>query len=232
MKAGHRHQLQRCGLAVAIVACFGGQLLCANPLGPVVANGQAAFATQGNLLSVTNTPGAIINWQQFSIGASETTRFLQQTAASAVLNRVVGGDPSTILGALQSNGRVLLINPNGIVFGAGAQINLPGLIASTLRLSNEDFLAGRMHFTGDPALAAAVVNQGRISASPGGRIYLIGSAVDNQGVITAPNGEIVLAAGKSVRVTESATRGVQVEITAPAVRSLNRSEITNGSPAI
>ncbi|HEY6280335.1 MAG TPA: filamentous hemagglutinin N-terminal domain-containing protein, partial [Burkholderiales bacterium] len=166
---------------IAAAMCFAGQLAYANPVGPVVVNGQATFATQGNQLSVTNTPGAIINWQQFSIGSNETTRFIQQSAASAILNRVVGVDPSKILGTLQSNGRVFLINPNGILFGTNARIDVAGLVASTLNLSNQDFIAGRMNFVGDPARAAAVVNQGRITASEGGRVYLLGSAVDNQG---------------------------------------------------
>jgi filamentous hemagglutinin family protein len=91
----------------------------ANPAGPVVVNGKVGFAQQGKQLTVTNTPGAIINWKSFSIARDEATRFAQQSPSSAVLNRVVGGDPSQILGALQSNGRVFLINPNGIVFGAG-----------------------------------------------------------------------------------------------------------------
>ncbi len=73
-------------------------------------NGSAGFATSGNTLTVTNTPGTIINWQGFSIGSNEVTRFAQQSASSAVLNRVVGNDPSNILGTLQSNGRVFLIN--------------------------------------------------------------------------------------------------------------------------
>ena len=217
---------------IAAIMCFAGQLAYANPVGPVVVNGQATFATQGNLLSVTNTPGAIINWQQFSIGTNETTRFIQQSAASAILNRVVGVDPSQILGTLQSNGRVFLINPNGILFGVNARIDVAGLVASTLNLSNQDFIAGRLNFVGDPARAAAVVNQGRITASEGGRVYLLGSAVDNQGVITAPGGDIVLAAGKSVRVTEGATPGVQVEITAPADSTINLTELAYGSGGI
>ncbi len=105
---------------------------------------------QGNLLSITNSPGAIINWRAFSIGSNEITRFIQQSSASSVLNRVVGADPSVILGALQSNGRVFLINPNGILFGAGAQIDVAGLVASTLNLSNGDFAAGRLRFTNTP----------------------------------------------------------------------------------
>ena len=227
-----RNGLRRKALAMAVAACFAGRVAYANPVGPVVVNGQAAFATRGNVLTVTNSPGAILNWQQFSIGAGEATRFVQQSAASSVLNRVVGVDPSRILGTLQSNGRVFLINPNGILFGAGAQIDVAGLVASTLRLSNEDFLAGRMIFGGDATSAGALVNQGRINASAGGRVFLVGSAVENQGVITAPNGDIVLAAGKSVRVAEAETPGLQVEITAPADRPLNLSEVTYGSRGI
>ena len=96
------------------LACLPLAGLYANPDGGVVVNGSASFSQQGNTLNITNTPGTIINWQQFSIQSGETTRFIQQSTDSAVLNRVVGQDPSQILGQLQSNGRVFLINPNGI----------------------------------------------------------------------------------------------------------------------
>src|SRR4029077_21200439 len=129
MKKAKGNRLQRSVLAAAVAACFAAELAYGNPVGPVVVNGQAAFASQGKVLSVTNTPGAIINWQQFSIGASEATRFIQQSAASSVLNRVVGVDPSILLGTLQSNGRVFLINPNGILFGAGSRLDVAGLVA-------------------------------------------------------------------------------------------------------
>ena len=105
-----------------------------------------------------------LNWRSFSIAKDETTRFIQQSAASTVLNRVTGVDPSQILGVLQSNGRVFLINPNGIVFGAGAQIDTAGLVASTLNLSNQDFLAGRLRFTESGCGAA------RTSKNPIGRL--------------------------------------------------------------
>src|SRR5476651_1018021 len=150
MRTVKRNPMQRKLMAAAVAACFAGQFAYANPVGPVVVGGQAAFVTRGNQLLIRNTPGAIINWQQFSIQANESTRFIQQSAASAVLNRVVGVDPSLILGTLQSNGRVFLINPNGVLFGAGAQIDVAGLVASTLNLSNADFLAGRLRFTDTP----------------------------------------------------------------------------------
>ena len=93
-------------------------LLAAGPVSaqtsPTVVNGQATFDRSGNVYTITNTPGAIIQWQGFSVGAGEITRFLQQSASSAVLNRITGQEPSQILGALESNGRVFLINPNGV----------------------------------------------------------------------------------------------------------------------
>src|SRR5262249_47334985 len=151
----------------------------ANPTGPQVVNGQVAFNQAGNLLQITNTPNSIINWQSFSIGANEITRFVQQSASSAVLNRVVAGNPSAILGALQSNGRVFLINPGGILFGVGSQVDVAGLVASTLNLSDADFLGGRLRFTETPG-AGSVVNQGAITGAGGG-IYLVGAGVTNGG---------------------------------------------------
>src|SRR5215470_16015687 len=74
-----------------------------NPVGPQVVNGQVAISQQGTTLNITNSPGAIINWQGFSIGGGETTRFIQQGSSSSVLNRVVGPDPSVLLGTLTLN---------------------------------------------------------------------------------------------------------------------------------
>src|SRR3990170_4638099 len=92
-------------LSVLVASCFAVEAY-ANPVAPAVVSGQASFATAGRTLAVTNSPNAIINWQGFSIGTGETTRFVQQSAASAVLNRVVGQDHSAILGTLSSNGKV------------------------------------------------------------------------------------------------------------------------------
>ncbi|MBI2509679.1 MAG: filamentous hemagglutinin N-terminal domain-containing protein [Betaproteobacteria bacterium] len=163
-------------ITVAVASCFAAGAAFANPTNPTVVSGAATFLKNGNLLQITNSPSAVINWQSFSIGASEITRFLQQSQASAVLNRVTGSagviDPSVILGALQSNGRVFLINPSGILFGAGAQIDVAGLVATSLNLSNADFLANRLKFTEVPG-AGAIVNQGNITtgghAEPPGR---------------------------------------------------------------
>ena len=123
----------------------------ANPTDPTVVHGSAQLARPGaNALDVTTSPNAVIHWKGFSIGAGETTRFLQPSASSAVLNRVTGADPSAILGRLLSNGRVFLVNPHGIVFGEGAVVDTAGLVASTLGITDADFLAGRYRFDAAP----------------------------------------------------------------------------------
>ncbi len=218
------HHLHRKLLPLLIAGCFGAAPALANPVGPQVISGQAGFSNQGNVLTVTNSPGAILNWQSFSIGANETTRFVQQDGASAVLNRIVGQDPSQIFGSLQSNGRVFLINPNGILFGQGAQINVNGLVASTLNISNEDFLAGRLKFQAGER-AGSLQNQGSITTPSGGQVYLIAPNVENTGIVTSPKGEVVLAAGHSVHLVDSGNPDLHVVVSAPDNQALNLGQV-------
>ncbi len=196
-------------LPFAVASCFA-LPAHANPAGASVAAGHATFAADGKALTITNVPGTIINWQRFSIRPDEVTRFVQQGAASAVLNRVAGGDPSQILGQLLSNGRVFLINPAGITIGAGAVIDTAGFIASSLNVSDADFLSGRMKFA---ALGAAgrVENHGTIRARQG-PVYLIAPSVENHGVIHAENGDVLLAAGKRVEIVAGASPHLRVEL--------------------
>ena len=138
----HRPGFRVKALALSVaLACSSAAL--ANPTGAQVVSGTANIAAAGNTLTITNSASAIINWQSFSIGSNEVTRFIQPSAASSVLNRVVAKNPSELLGQLTSNGRVFLINPAGILVGAGARVDTAGFVASTLNLSNADFLAGR-----------------------------------------------------------------------------------------
>jgi filamentous hemagglutinin family protein len=171
-----------------VVGCALAAGAFANPTGMQVVAGQVSTVTSGNQLLVTNSPGSIINWQSFSIMPGELTRFIQQSSASSVLNRITGQNPSQILGALQSNGKVFLINPNGVVFGAGAQVNVNGLVASSLDLSNADFLSGKLKFSG-ATTAGSVTNSGGITTPSGGQVYLIAPNVTNNGLITSPSGE-------------------------------------------
>src|SRR5207248_2109750 len=108
-----------------------------------VVSGSAAFQRAGNALTINQASNlAIINWQGFSISAGELTKFVQPSAMSATLNRVVSGNPSSLLGRLEANGRIFLINPNGILVGGGAVINTNGFVASTHDVRDSQFLAG------------------------------------------------------------------------------------------
>ncbi len=218
-------------LGAAVASCFAASAF-ANPTGARVAAGSAGFALSGKTLTVTNTPGAIINWQQFSIGRDEVTRFIQQHAGSAVLNRVISGDPSVILGVLSSNGRVFLINPAGLAIGAGATIDVAGFAASTLNLSDADFIAGRMRFQGT-GTEGRLTNAGTIRTLEGGQVFLIAPQVENQpgAVISSPRGEVVIAAGKTVELVDSATPEIRVEYTAGG-EAVNAGDIVASSGRI
>lgn len=217
-------RVRRLQRLLAWLTAFGAATAAANPQGAQVVSGQAKFDLQGNTLTVTNTPGAIVNWQTFNIGRQELTRFVQESARSQVLNRVVGGTPSEILGALQSNGRVFLVNPNGVVFGREAQVDVAGLVVSTLHLSNEDFTQQRYRFQ-ETSGAGAVQNLGRISTASGGQVLLIAPQVDNSGVIQAPDGHIWLAAGGSVEVADIDQPELRVEIRNDQQQAVNLGEL-------
>jgi len=157
------------GSFVAFLFLFSPLLLnAANPVGEQVVSGSVSFdRTVPGVLSIgQSSDRAIINWQDFSIGAGNLTRFIQPGASSAALNRVIGGNPSSIYGQLQANGQIFLINPAGVLVGASGQIDTAGLVASTLDLSNESFLSNaRLTLSGDSE--ASVQNLGWISASQG-----------------------------------------------------------------
>ncbi|MDP2823304.1 MAG: filamentous hemagglutinin N-terminal domain-containing protein [Sulfuritalea sp.] len=209
--------------AAAVAACFIAGPVLPNPLNPVVVNGSATFNQAGPVLTVTNSNGTIINWQQFNIKVGETTHFAQTAASSTVLNRVLN-DPTAIYGTLSSNGRVWLVNPAGIMVGPGGRVDTAGFVASTLNIRNEDFLAGRKLFENTPG-AGSVINQGEIRTPAGGSVYLIGSSVTNEGIITTPGGETILAAGATVSLIDSATPGVKVDITGSEGSATNLGQI-------
>lgn len=196
----------------------------ANPTGQQVVSGQVSFNRNGNLLTITNSPNSIINWQDFSIANNEVTRFVQQNSDSWVLNRILGQDPTRIFGALQSNGKVFLINPNGVLFGSGSTINTAGLVASSLNISDNDFQNGKFNFSGS-STAGSVINQGSITTPSGGKVYLIAPHVENNGIITTPGGDVVLAAGHQMQLVDSSNPDVQVVLSAPTDQAINLGQI-------
>ena len=202
--------------AAGLLAC--GALALANPGGGTVSAGQATITTSGSKVTINQgSQNAAINWQSFSIGSGESVQFVQPNANSVALNRVVGGDASTILGSLAANGQVFLINPNGLLFGKGASVNVQGLVASTLGLSDADFMAGKYGFAGTSA--KSVVNQGAINAD-GGYVALLGAKVDNQGTIAARLGTVALAGGQGVTLDVAGDSLLKVNVDKGAVAAL------------
>jgi len=145
----------------------------------------------------------------FSVGGSETVRFILPSAQSAILNRVTGDQASMINGQITSNGRVYLLNPNGILIGPNGRINTAGVVLSTLDINDDDFIDGRSA-TLRGSSNNAVVNQGIITTTLGD-VALIARRVVNEGVIDAPNGTVALAgAGEVVLHPEGASERVSI----------------------
>ena len=170
----------------------------ANPADGTVTAGTGTIRSSGTTTTITqSTDKLAINWQSFSIASGETVNFVQPSSTAIALNRVIGSDPSAIYGTLSANGKVFLINPNGILFSPTAQVNVGGLVTSALNLSDSDFLNGIYTFSGSGG-SGAVINQGTIHAADGGYVAILGSQVSNEGVIVARQGTVALGAGNQI----------------------------------
>ncbi len=212
---------------------------CGPGVSSFVTYGAASVAQAGSKLTINQTSAdAILNWQSFNISADGIVQFVQPSASSVALNEIFDSNPTQIFGALDANGRVFLINQNGIIFGQGAQVNVGGLVASTLNLSplaattsgnNTGYHGLALPGQSDmPAFEAAtdangsilskditVQQSATIQAADGGEIYMFASHVTNLGTIHTPDGQTILAAGSSVYLAQSNSsdlRGVLVEV--------------------
>ena len=213
---------------MALLSLFAAARAFADLNSPAVVAGSATVATQGSTTTVNQTSArAVINWQDFSIAAGDLMRFVQPDATSATLNRVVGTASSSLLGGLEANGRIYLINPNGVLIGAGARIDTAGFLAATLDVTDADFMrGGDLLFTGDSA--AAVQNLGSINAL-GGDIFLIARKVENAGTLHAPQGTAALAAGSEVLLTTGGDERVFVRAGTTAGEIASSGAITSAT---
>ncbi len=159
---------------------------------------------------------AVINWNSFNIGSAARVDFVQPGPSAVALNRVIGSEPSQIFGQLRANGQVFLVNPNGVLFAQGAQVNVHGLLASTLHASDTDFMAGTLHFAGK---AGAVRNEGQITTDAGGYVGLLGGQVSNTGTITAQLGRVALVAGSDATLDFAGDGLLNVAVKAGAVQA-------------
>ncbi|CAO3455988.1 hypothetical protein [Azospirillum argentinense] len=186
-------------IGVALSTLFAGAAY-ANPLEGTVTAGAATIqsSTPKSMEILQSTDKAIINWKSFSIDAGEKVTFQQPSAASVTLNRVTGADPSKIMGSLSANGTVMLVNPNGVVIGAGAKVDVGGLVATTANISDANFMAGKYQF--DQASTkpnAMVVNEGDITVKDSGLAALVAPHVRNSGVIRAKLGKVALGGAET-----------------------------------
>jgi len=190
----------------------------AMPQGGQVVSGQTSISmTNPQTMNIQQgTSKTILNWQQFSIAQPEAVHFMQPSAAAVALNRVVGVDPSAIHGLLSANGRIFLINPNGVLVGPTGRIETAGFVASTLDMANHDFLNGNYTFVQDPAQPlAAILNQGLIQAAQGGNVSLIAPGVENEGTILANLGSVSLGAGEQVTLAFAGNDMIRFAVDAP-----------------
>ncbi len=194
-----------------------------------VTAGSAGLVQTGNSMTITqSTENATFNWKSFNISGDGSVTFKQPDAAAVALNQIFQSDPSKILGALNANGSVYLINQNGIIFGSGAQVNTGSLLASTLNITPTALtgilnagLADQPAFTsfvdanGNKVSGAVQVQAGATLTAPGGEVLLFGQNVSNQGTVSANGGQVILAAGDSVYLaasTDPNLRGLLVEV--------------------
>ncbi len=208
--------------SVLVVACASTESQ-ALPSGYEAKLGNVRFEQTGSKLDVSSTSTkSIVHYRDFSIGQGEAVNFNLPNEKSAILNRVTGNNPSEIMGAMRSNGQVFLVNPNGVVFGATSQVNVSGLVASTLNIRDEDFAQGKYIFRASSTAApAAVKNAGTIETTPGGFAVLTGSAVENTGTITSEKGQVSLAVGERVNVTVADNLDIQVKVDAALKRKVS-----------
>lgn len=207
----------------------------ANPQG-LSPTTDATISTSGTTETITQSVSkAILDWNSFSIAAGETTQFVQPSSSSVALNRVVGSSPSDIFGTLKANGQVFLINKNGILFAPGSQVNVGGLIASTLDISNKQFLRGTYHAVNSNGQAitvqgyvfngakgfGSVVNQGTINVlnAPGGYAALLGSNVENTGAIITTAGSVALASGNKIAINLDTSGAISAVLVQKALAS-------------
>ncbi len=209
---------------LALLAASVPGLALAGPQGGQVVAGSASInspnANTTNIHQASNR--AAIDWQSFSLGSSDYVQFFQPNSSSVALNRVVGGNPSSILGNLTANGQVFLVNPAGVYFGQGATVDVAGLVATTMNIGNDDFMAGNYLFSRDISSPdnATVINEGILAARDGGYVVLSGDYVNNNGIISAQLGTVAMAAGAGMTLDIAGDNLINFTVDAASVSEL------------
>ena len=210
---GSARKLIAAALSLSAVAAM------AAPDGGQVVAGSGTISQSGSTTTVAQTSQNLsLTWKTFNVAAQETVNFVQPSASAIAVNRIYDTNASQILGHLNANGQVYLINPNGILFGQGAQVNVGALVASTLNLSDASLSSNTRSFGGTGT--GSVINQGTINAANGGYVALLGNTVINQGTISAPSGTVALGAGSAATLTFSGNSLMSLQIDQSTLNNL------------
>ena len=225
MKTNHEYRsrfriLKGGKIALVITALLGSMtVLSAAPSTGVVTTGTATISQSADTTTITQTTQkASINWQSFSVAPNETVNFVQPSSSSITLNRVVGVTSSLIEGTINANGQVFLLNPNGIIFSKDSQVNVGGLVASTLNMSDDDFQKGNYTLSGSST--NSILNLGTITANSGGYVVLAGKTVSNEGLISATLGNVQLAGASKVTLNLNGNSLIKLTIDKGVLDSL------------
>ncbi len=160
---------------------------------------QNQTATNAAMVVNQTSQRAVVNWDSFNVGKNATVTFNQPNANAVTLNRVTGTTASMIEGAVKANGQVIFVNPNGVTFAKGAEINAGGVVATTMDIANKDFMEGKSTYRGNGK--GSVINEGKITTTTdGGYIALLAPEVRNDGYLLAKKsaGTVAMAADEQI----------------------------------
>ena len=209
MRYRNRNQWKHRLTGMVLLAMALGGSVQAMPSGGTIRSGNGSIVEQGQTMTVQqNSNRMAIDWTQFNIAKNETIRYAQPDKNAVALNRVTGGQQSLIEGNLNANGHIFLVNPNGVVFGKNASVDVGGLVASTARLADDTMnhfgsSQDSLNLAVDNENNAAVINEGIIKAQ-GGLVALHASNVENSGTITDDGGTVALTAAKNLNLSSDA----------------------------
>ena len=221
--AARRHTLGRRVAMLSLLATALGMTGLAyasgGPTGGQIVGGSGQIQQTGNTTTIhQNSSTLSLNWQSFNIGPDQTVNFVQPGSNAIAINRIFASTPSEIYGHLNANGQVWLINPNGVLFGQSAQVNVGGLVASTLDVDDSTIDSSTRRFSGNGK--GSIVNRGSINAANGGYVALIGNQVSNQGVITAQLGTVALGGGSAVTLTFNGNQLLHLQVDQSTLNNL------------
>ncbi|WP_299770587.1 YDG domain-containing protein [uncultured Pseudoteredinibacter sp.] len=198
-----------------IILLANGQLVLALPTGGTIVQGSAQISESGSVMTVDQeSQRTVINWNSFDIDSNETVNFNQPNQSSVALNRIFGSNTSQIFGQLNANGQIFLVNTNGVTFAPGSQVNAAAIVASTLDITDNDFMDGTLLFTNSDDNRSKIINQGSIHAST---IALLGNQVSNQGYLVANTSDsgranVAMAAGDRIVLSFGAGGLLDLEV--------------------